>query len=169
MTPPSLLPPPGVTSNFINPSTRGPALVITSAVCIILMFICVTIRFYTKFYIRKTWGWDDCLCWPRPALMALTILGTCIPATVGQLYLIWKSSWWSLTRSAPLGSLLHRCRVSKSFSWAMVPFADPLIALGDGVGPHQWNVPSTAFDPDLLRVKSPKSIVTNSIQLIFVA
>ena len=62
VTPPSLLPPPGVTSNFINPVSHGPALVITSAVCITLMIICVTIRLYTKFYIRKTWGWDDCLC-----------------------------------------------------------------------------------------------------------
>ena len=35
------------------------------------MVICVTIRFYTKLYIKKTWGWDDCLCCSRLVLPAL--------------------------------------------------------------------------------------------------
>ena len=71
VTLPASFPPPGVTSNFINPVTRGPTLVITSAVCITLMVICITIRFYTKLYIKKTWGWDDCLCCSRLVLPAL--------------------------------------------------------------------------------------------------
>ena len=60
VTLPALFPPPGVTSNFVNPETRGPALVVTSAICITLMVVCVAVRFYTKIHIKKTWGWDDC-------------------------------------------------------------------------------------------------------------
>ena len=29
-----------------------------------------------------------------------------------------------------------------------------LVVLGEGVGPHQWNVPFTAFTPSLLRVSA---------------
>ena len=61
VTLPAHWPPPGITSNFINPVTRGPALVISSAISITLMVLSVTVRFYTKLYIKKTWGWDDCL------------------------------------------------------------------------------------------------------------
>lgn len=62
VTLPALPPPPGISSKFIDPVTRAPAFVITCAVCITLMVICVTVRVYTKLYITKTWGWDDCLC-----------------------------------------------------------------------------------------------------------
>ena len=60
VTLPAHWPPPGTISNFIDPVTRGPALVISSAIAVTLMVLAVTVRFYTKLYIRKTWGWDDC-------------------------------------------------------------------------------------------------------------
>ena len=57
---PALLPPPGITSNFVDPTSRGKDLVITSALCIPLMVVCVAVRFYTKLRIKHVWGWDDC-------------------------------------------------------------------------------------------------------------
>ena len=60
VTLPALFPPPGVTSNFINPETRASALVITSILCTTLVVFCVAVRFYTKIHIKHAWGLDDC-------------------------------------------------------------------------------------------------------------
>ena len=56
---PALQPPPGVTPNFIDPYTRGPMLLALSAVAIGIMYFFVGIRFYSKFYIKREWSWDD--------------------------------------------------------------------------------------------------------------
>ena len=60
VTLPALIPPPGVTSDFVNPETRASALVITSTICITLVVLCVAVRFYTKIHIKHAWGLDDC-------------------------------------------------------------------------------------------------------------
>ena len=57
---PALLPPHGVSSNFVHPTSRAKDLIITSVICISLMVICVSVRFYTKLHIKNAWGWDDC-------------------------------------------------------------------------------------------------------------
>lgn len=57
---PALFPPTGVTSNFVDPISRGKDLIVTSALCITLMVVCIAIRFYTKLRIKNAWGWDDC-------------------------------------------------------------------------------------------------------------
>ncbi|KAL8719428.1 MAG: hypothetical protein Q9225_003571 [Loekoesia sp. 1 TL-2023] len=56
---PALLPPPGETSNFEDPYSRGPDVVIASAICLALMLSMVLLRFYTKLCIKHIWGWDD--------------------------------------------------------------------------------------------------------------
>ena len=54
--------PPGVTSNLVNPSSRGELVVIGSAIIIPIVTIFVIVRTYTKARINKTGlGRDDCL------------------------------------------------------------------------------------------------------------
>ncbi|KAL8992215.1 MAG: hypothetical protein Q9169_007276 [Polycauliona sp. 2 TL-2023] len=64
---PALPPPSGVDSNFDNPVTRGPAVVIASSICLALMLSLVVIRFYTKIAIKRVVRWDDWLCIPATA------------------------------------------------------------------------------------------------------
>ncbi|KAL8935780.1 MAG: hypothetical protein Q9211_004518 [Gyalolechia sp. 1 TL-2023] len=56
---PALPPPPGETSNFEDPYSRGPDVVIASSICLALMLPMVLLRFYTKLVIKRIWGWDD--------------------------------------------------------------------------------------------------------------
>ena len=52
-------PPPGQISNFIDPSSRGPAIVAVCYVFIALLWPIFLLRLYSKvFVIRKFW-WDD--------------------------------------------------------------------------------------------------------------
>lgn len=57
---PAMIPPNGVESNFVNPYSIGPKLTGLSAIFLALMALCVLIRFYTKIFIKYSWGWDDC-------------------------------------------------------------------------------------------------------------
>lgn len=81
---PALLPPKGVESNFVNPYSIGPVLTRLSAIFLALMSLCVLIRFYTKIFIKHSWGWDDCesvsAC--TMGLIYLQLVGLCIPAVV---------------------------------------------------------------------------------------
>lgn len=81
---PALFPPKGVESNFVNPYSIGPILTRLSAIFLALMSLCVLIRFYTKIFIKHSWGWDDCesvsAC--TMGLIYLQLVGLCIPAVV---------------------------------------------------------------------------------------
>lgn len=56
---PFLPPPPGQTSNFINPESRGPLVIILCSICLVLMWPVVIMRLYSKaFDLHKFW-WDD--------------------------------------------------------------------------------------------------------------
>ena len=57
---PALLPPPGVTPNFINPPSLGSELLIASIICLTFMALFAGMRFYTKIVIKNCLGWDDC-------------------------------------------------------------------------------------------------------------
>lgn len=57
---PALLPPDGVTSNFVDPYTRGPVITIVGSILIALMMIFVVVRIYTKTCINRKFHWDDC-------------------------------------------------------------------------------------------------------------
>ncbi|KAL8730098.1 MAG: hypothetical protein Q9166_004297 [cf. Caloplaca sp. 2 TL-2023] len=45
--------------NFVNPETRGPALTVVNIVFIILVFLVVGLRYYTRIRITKSFGLDD--------------------------------------------------------------------------------------------------------------
>ena len=57
---PAGTPPPGITSNLINPPSKGQTLVILDGVFMSLMLVAVFIRIYVRVKLVKTWGWDDC-------------------------------------------------------------------------------------------------------------
>lgn len=57
---PVINPPPGTTSNFVNPKTVAPGLIAINAVFVPLMLISVAIRVYVKGSILRAIGWDDC-------------------------------------------------------------------------------------------------------------
>ncbi len=48
------------TPNYINPVTRGPALVIIELIALPISTICLVLRLYTRMYVvRNGTGWDD--------------------------------------------------------------------------------------------------------------
>lgn len=82
-----MVPPQRVESNFVNPFSIGPRLTILSVVFLVLMGLCVLIRFYTKIFIKDSWGLDDCesaVCRTAGSIYVtyLYMLGLCIPAVV---------------------------------------------------------------------------------------
>lgn len=56
---PALSPPPGVTSNLINPPDKGPAVAAVASVFAALAFCMVLIRAYCKCFVMRAWSWDD--------------------------------------------------------------------------------------------------------------
>ena len=59
---PALLPPVGVKSNFINPEDIGYVHVSVATVLFCLMVCFFATRVYTKLFIIRKMGWDDCEC-----------------------------------------------------------------------------------------------------------
>ncbi|KAG4033762.1 hypothetical protein MFRU_004g02650 [Monilinia fructicola] len=56
---PAVAPPPGVTSNFVNPVSRGWVLTLVSSILAGMMIICYAIRVYTRFAIVRRLTWCD--------------------------------------------------------------------------------------------------------------
>ena len=57
---PGMLPPPGVIPNFDNPHSRGGTYVAVATSIMVAMFILVTCKLYSKCFIARKLGWDDC-------------------------------------------------------------------------------------------------------------
>ena len=57
----ALPPPEGVTPNFVNPYSIQPALIGTLVAALSVSTIFVFLRMYTKLFIRKSTGLEDCM------------------------------------------------------------------------------------------------------------
>lgn len=57
---PGMPPPAGVTPNFDNPYGRGETFTAVATTIIVVMIIFVINRVYTKYFILRNLGWDDC-------------------------------------------------------------------------------------------------------------
>ena len=57
---PGHLPPVGVNPNFVDPTSRGDTYTALATTIVTLMVILVTNRQYTKYFIIRKLGWDDC-------------------------------------------------------------------------------------------------------------
>lgn len=55
-----LPPPDGVTPNFTDPYSIANPLIAVATLCLILASFTTVVRLYTKFYIMKKHGWEDC-------------------------------------------------------------------------------------------------------------
>ena len=71
---PALSPPPGVESNFVNPEDRGYILKSVATVLFCFMVCFFANRVYTKLFIIRKLGWDDCKCASQPAVQIYTRL-----------------------------------------------------------------------------------------------
>ncbi|KAL9636436.1 MAG: hypothetical protein Q9164_002821 [Protoblastenia rupestris] len=56
---PALTPPPGQKSNFHNPDSRAFELYLTTGVCLPLILVFASLRFYAKIFIVGKKSWDD--------------------------------------------------------------------------------------------------------------
>ena len=65
-------PPPGQISNFENPESRGPAIVILCSVFIGIMWPIFVLRLYSKVWVIRRFGWDDGKLDALPAIYLLT-------------------------------------------------------------------------------------------------
>ena len=52
-------PPPGQLPNFVNPESRGPAIVAVCSTFIFLMWLVLLSRLYSKAWVICKLGWDD--------------------------------------------------------------------------------------------------------------
>ena len=59
---PALAPPPGITSNFVNPPSLAVTTDIVGAICLGIASFALTARFITKIYVLGVLKWDDCEC-----------------------------------------------------------------------------------------------------------
>lgn len=57
---PALKPPPGVVPDFDNPSGIQGEIHALLIVCAVISTIFVWLRLYTRYFIIKSHGWDDC-------------------------------------------------------------------------------------------------------------
>ena len=53
-------PPPGITPNFKNPTSRSGQLLAANLACLIIASVFVTLRAYTHISLVRSVGWDDC-------------------------------------------------------------------------------------------------------------
>ena len=56
----ALPPPPGVTPNLVDPYSQTDLLVATIVVCLTIATPLLWARLYTKFFVTRMPGWDDC-------------------------------------------------------------------------------------------------------------
>lgn len=53
-------PPPGVEPNFVNPESTASTAIAVTVLFTVIMFIFVCMRVYTKLFVSRAKGWDDC-------------------------------------------------------------------------------------------------------------
>lgn len=73
--------------NWVNPETRGPALTVVNIIFIILVFVVVGLRYYTRIKITRNFGQDD-------VVIGLSLVGHAPSSTIKFLV--------DLPRSLPL-------------------------------------------------------------------
>ena len=76
-------PPPGVASNFVDPPTTAPMAYGVMSLALVIMVSAVTMRFYTRAVVVKSFGADDCMYSMLAVCCNINILaGSCVVAVV---------------------------------------------------------------------------------------
>ena len=60
-----LQPPPGITPNFVNPRSIEGTIAALVVVCVVTTTISTLLRMYTRVFIAKNHGMDDCKSGPH--------------------------------------------------------------------------------------------------------
>lgn len=73
--------PPGVTPNLINPVDHTKQNIILHTICLVLITTAITVRLYTRAFITRKLGADDCTS-PSANMWATVRLMSCRPGIV---------------------------------------------------------------------------------------
>lgn len=57
---PAIKPPPGVTPNFVNPSSDGYVTIVVLAIFLAITTPVVILRMYIRYFVNRRLWWDDC-------------------------------------------------------------------------------------------------------------
>lgn len=79
--------------NYINPESRGPALLIIELITLIIALIALIIRLYVKFILLRKPGWDDHLM----ITAAVSAIGMTITVILANTIYGWNHHIWDLT------------------------------------------------------------------------
>lgn len=63
---PAMSPPPGQTSNFVDPEYQGTKFIVVNAVFLPLAVIALVVRTWTRVFIVRNFCSDDCMHAPHP-------------------------------------------------------------------------------------------------------
>jgi hypothetical protein len=66
---PAATPPNGTIPNFVNPPSIGYQQTTTNIVVLVIMIVVVVLRLYTRIFIVKSFGYDDCMYDSGPPLV----------------------------------------------------------------------------------------------------
>lgn len=139
-------PPPGQTSNFNNPESRGPAIITVCSVFVGIMWPILVLRLYSKVWVIRSFGWDD----GKPKVSLTFFLLTC------------KQPAPSLPRFAGLFLVVQGGSIDQRQIGATSFTAGVIWCTNFGFfGPHGWSVRASVFTPKLVKVsiyKNPKLI-----------
>lgn len=58
---PAMVPPPGITPNFVNPPNLNHIVVLTLVLCMVFSTLAVVMRMYTKLFIIRKTAFEDCM------------------------------------------------------------------------------------------------------------
>ena len=59
---PASPPPPGVTSNWVDPESIASGLIVPNVVFMVLAIVAVALRMHTRVFLIHNVGYDDCKC-----------------------------------------------------------------------------------------------------------
>jgi len=101
-----LLPPKSVqaewpVANYINPVTRGPAVVIVNSIFITLCVIIVVLRLYVRIFVKKWFGWDDVFI----VFALFTVMTMGIADSIGSVSYGWDRHIWDVRPEKLNGSM----------------------------------------------------------------
>lgn len=82
---PAATAPNGTTSNLINPPSIGYRQTATNIVVLVIMIVIVMLRLYTRAFIVKSIGYDDCKSWPSSLFLhAVPAVNDILPCAIDQ-------------------------------------------------------------------------------------
>lgn len=116
---PALQPPQGVVPNFAHPKSRAHATIVGNGVATAIMMMFVISRMYTKLFVSKLFGWEDCTqtlllvvcCQPAAYVVYVDACAIATAMALGYLSLLvysWFHSHHKLFNIAEVFSLQYR-------------------------------------------------------------